>query len=140
MNSPEQTEISPPRFQNLLKSKKKTFSNRRRTKNTSPRTVVDTPRTIVDITLKQPKRKRLCTHTSTPQDLTTTFDSIATDEENTALFQGVVTLRLVIAYYYRCVLRALPPPPPSTYKAPLRHDPARKQPSLQCAISKIRSR
>ena len=108
MNSPEQTEISPPRFPNLLKSKKKTFSNRRRTKNTSPRTVVDTPRTIVDITLKQPKRKRLCTHTSTPQDLTATFDSIATDEENTALFQGVVTLRLVIAYYYRCVLRAPP--------------------------------
>ena len=117
--SPEQTIVSPPRFPNLIRSNKKTFSNRRRRKNSSPRTVVDStldsPRIVVDSTLEYDcvvdstqKRKRPCTHTYTSSHCPTTYDYIATNEENDSLFQGVVTLRLVIAYYYRCVLRAPP--------------------------------
>ena len=66
--SPEQTIVSPPRFPNLIRSNKKTFSNRRRRKNNSPRTVVDSTleqQSIVDST---PKILRSCTYTNISRD------------------------------------------------------------------------
>ena len=35
-----------------------------------------------------------------------TYDDVLISEQNESLFEGISTLRLVIAYYYRCVLRA----------------------------------
>ena len=36
------------------------------------------------------------------------YEDTLLDEENENLFNGLSTLRIVIAYYYRCILRAPP--------------------------------
>ena len=90
-------------FSKKTKKRMKTFVTKKRTG--CPQVYKRKRSPSLETNLNRTKKQQ---QTYIDSDIESDYDISAIAEENTSLFQGIVTLRLAIAFYYRCILNAPP--------------------------------